>query len=52
MPLIQKTAKCKANDMKMIFYSHANETNYHKKGFVLSLVFKVGTRKWAICLSH
>ena len=51
MPLIQKTAKCKADDMKMIFYSHANKTHFQKKGFVLSLVLKVRTRKWAICSS-
>ena len=28
-------------DMKMIFYSHANETHFHEKGFALSLVLKV-----------
>ena len=28
-------------DMKMSFYSHANDTHFHKKGFSLSLVFKV-----------
>ena len=51
MPPTQKTAKCKANDMKMIFYSHANKTHFQKKGFALSLVLKVRTRKWAICSS-
>ena len=35
----------------MIFYSHANKTYFHKKGFALSLVLKVrdfGTQKWPI----
>ena len=39
----------------MIFYFHAKETLYHKKGFVLSLVSKVrvfGTRKWSIDGPH
>ena len=27
--------------MKIIFYSHANKTHYHKKGFALRLVSKV-----------
>ena len=33
----------------MIFYSHANKTHFHNKGFALSLVYKrrvSGTRKW------
>ena len=36
-------ARLSANpiDMKMSFYSHANDTHFHKKGFSLSLVFKV-----------
>ena len=37
--------------MKIIFYSHANKTHFHMKGFALSLVLKVrvfGTRKWSI----
>ena len=37
--------------MKMIFYSHANKTHFHIKGFALSLVWKVRvfkTRKWSI----
>ena len=36
------------SDVKMIFYSDANKTHYHKKSFALSLVSKVrvfGTRK-------
>ena len=35
--------------MKKIFHSYADETHYHKKGFVPSLVLKVrvfGTWKW------
>ena len=42
-----------AIDMKMSFYSHANETHLHKKDFALSLVLKVrvfGTQKWPIWL--
>ena len=38
---------------KIIFYSHANEAHYHKKGFALTLVFKVrvfGNRKWLVGL--
>ena len=41
--------KCEDIDMKISFYSHANETNFHNKVFALSLVLKVtvcGTRKW------
>ena len=47
-PLFQSEAKCEAIDMKMISYSHANKTHFHKKGFTLGLVVKVrvfGTRK-------
>ena len=41
-PLFQSEVKCKANDMKMIIYSHANKTHLHKKRFfALSLVLKV-----------
>ena len=35
--------------MKMIFYSHANKTYFHHKGFEISLVLKVrvfGACKW------
>ena len=35
----------------MIFYYHANKTNFHKKGFALGLVLRVrvfGTSKWPI----
>ena len=38
-PLFQSEAKCKANDMKMIIYSHANKTHLHKKGFLLLALF-------------
>ena len=47
-PLFQSEAKCEAIDMKMMSYSHANKTHFHKKGFTLGLVVKVrvfGTRK-------
>ena len=49
-PLFQSDAKCKAVDMKMIIqYSHANKTNFHMKGFALSLVLKVRVfRTWSI----
>ena len=51
-PLFQSEAKCKAIDMKMIFYFHVNLTHFHKKGFALRLVLKVmrvfGTRKWPL----
>ena len=43
--------KCGAIYMKIVFYSHANKTNFHNKSFALSLVLKVrvfGTRKWPI----
>ena len=38
-------------DMNIIFYSRANKTHFHKKGFALSLVLKArvfGTWKWPI----
>ena len=40
-PLFQNKAKCKAIDIKIIFYSHANETHFHKKSILVSLVLKV-----------
>ena len=40
-PLFHNEAKCEAIDMKIIFYSHANKTYFHKKGFALSVIFKV-----------
>ena len=49
-PLLQSDEKFEAIALKVIYYSHANETHFHKKGFALhSLVLKVrvfGTRKW------
>ena len=47
--LFQGEAKCKAIDMKTIFYSHADKSHFHKRRFSLSLVLKMrefGTRKW------
>ena len=32
---------CKATDIKMIFYSHANETRFQKEGLSLILVLKM-----------
>ena len=46
-----KPPKCEAIGMKMGFYSQANKTHFHKKGFALNLVLKVkvfGTPKWPI----
>ena len=40
-PFFQSKAICKAIDMRMFFYSHANQTPFHKRGFALSLVSKV-----------
>ena len=37
-PLFQSEAKCEAIDVKTTFYSHANKTHFHKKGFALSLI--------------
>jgi len=39
-PLFQSEGKCKAIDMEIIFYFHANETHIHNKGFAFSLVLK------------
>ena len=58
-PLSQSEAKCESIDMKLIFletpvfYSHANATHFHKKGFALSLVLKTrvfGTRRRPITI--
>ena len=52
--LFQSEAKCKAIYQKMIFYSHVNKTEFHKKGFALHLILKVrvfGTWKWPIIYS-
>ena len=35
-PLFQNEAKHEAIDMKLIFYSHGNETHFPNKGFALS----------------
>ena len=37
----QSEAICEAIDMKMFFYSHANQTPFHKRGFALSLILKM-----------
>ena len=50
-PLFHIEAKCQAIDTKMIFCSDANKTDFHKKGFPLSLALKVrvfGNREWPI----
>ena len=50
-PLYQNEVKCSAFEMEMIFHSHANQTNFSKKGCALGLTLKVrvfGTRKWPI----
>ena len=39
--LFESEAKGKAIDLKMILYSYANKTRFHKKGCALSLVLKV-----------
>ena len=41
--------------LKWFFYSHANKTHFHKKGFAFSLALKArvfGTRKWPIEYSN
>ena len=41
----------KGNNFTDLFYSHANKTHFHNKGFALSLVLKARvseTRKWPI----
>ena len=50
-PLFRSEVKCEAVDIKMNIYSHANETGYNRKGFVLAFVLNVRvfrTRKWPI----
>ena len=49
-PLFQREANCKTTDMKLIFYSHANKTHLHKKGFALSFILMsiLETQKWRI----
>ena len=53
MPLFQNESKCSVFDMKIIFYSHANKTHFHKKDCALGLILKVRvfeTQKWPILL--
>ena len=33
-PLVQREATCKVIDVKLIFYSQANQTHFNQKGFV------------------
>ena len=52
-PPSQSEAKCESIDKKMILYSHATATHFHKKGFALSLVLKTrvfGSRKRPITI--
>ena len=47
-PLFQNEGTCSAFDIEIIFQSHANKTNFHKKGCAPSLILKrgvFGTRK-------
>ena len=47
-PLYQNEVKCSAFDMEMIFHSHANKTQFHKKGWAPGLILKLrvfGTRQ-------
>ena len=48
-PLYQNEVKCSAFYMEMIFHSHANKTNFHKKGCALGLILRARvfeTRKY------
>lgn len=45
-PLFQREAKCKAIDMKLIFYTHPNKTHLHKKGFALSFILMSILETW------
>ena len=38
--LLQSEAECEAIEIKIIFYSHANKTRFHKKSFAFCLVLK------------
>ena len=54
-PLYQNEVRCSTFDMEMIFYSHANKTHFHKKGWAPNLVLiqrPGGTRKWPIGWVH
>ena len=43
--LYQNEVKCSAFDTEMIFHSHANKTNFRKKGCVLGLILKARVLK-------
>ena len=48
VPLSQKESKCK-NDLCVLFHLHADQSSFHKNGFVLRLALKErhkGTRKF------
>ena len=50
-PPYQNKVKYSAFDLEMIFHSHADKTNFHRKGYALGLILKVrffGTQKWPI----
>ena len=50
-PPYQNEVKYSAFDIEMIFHSHADKTNFHRKGYALGLILKVrifGTQKWPI----
>ena len=49
-PLFQSEAKCKAIDMKMILYSHANKTHFPRK--VLQLACFERESFWNTEMSH
>ena len=40
-PLFQNEGTCSAFDIEIIFQSHANKTNFHKKGCAPSLILKM-----------
>ena len=47
MPLFQNEGRRSDFDMEIMFHSHANKTNFHKKGCAPNLILKVrgfGTR--------
>ena len=49
--LFTGNAKCRAMDMKITFYSHANRTRFQRKRFAPRLVLTgrvFGTQKWPI----
>ena len=53
LELVRLTWKVRRYWHENIFYSHANKTHFHKKGFALGLVLEVrgfGTLKWPIVL--